>query len=133
SLKTGNGKQGKSPIIGQESEEKLMMKCELENLIGYEIPYAEYERVERVYMNIESLSKQSIADLYMKDKQLIIDISGYIASAESTVNELAERLSEPETVNEELQTQLHQYKVLFADIQRNATVDLYTALMGITP
>ena len=52
---------------------------------------------------------------------------------ESKEKELAERLSELETVNEELQTQLHQYKVLFADIQRNATVDLYTALMGITP
>lgn len=109
-----------------------MMKCEFENLTGYEIPYAEYERVERVYTNIESFTKQSIADLYTKDKQLIIDLSGYIASAESTMNELAERLSELETVNEELQTQLHQYKVLFADIQRNATVDLYTALMGIT-
>lgn len=109
-----------------------MMKCEFENLIGYEIPYAEYERVERVYMNIESLSKQSIADLYTKDKQLILELSAYIASAESTVNELAERLSELETVNEELQTQLHQYKVLFADIQRNATVSLYIALMGIT-
>lgn len=109
-----------------------MMKFEFENLIGYEIPYVEYERVERVYMNIESFTKQSIADLYTKDKQLIIELSAYIVSAESTVNELAERLSELETVNEELQTQLHQYKVLFADIQRNATVSLYTALMGIT-
>ena len=110
-----------------------MMKCEFENLIGYEIPYAEYERVERVYMNIESLSKQSIADLYTKDKQLILELSAYIASAESTVNELAERLSELETVNEELQTQLHQYRVLFADMQRNATVNPYITLTGITP
>ena len=109
------------------------MKCEFENLIGYEIPYAEYERVERVYTNIESFTKQSIADLYTKDKQLIIDLSGYIASAESTVNELAERLSELETVNEELQTQLHQYRVLFADMQRNATVNPYITLTGITP
>lgn len=109
-----------------------MMKCEFENLIGYEIPYAEYERVERVYINIESLTKQSIADLYTKDKQLIIDLSAYIASAESTVNELAERLSELETKNEELQTQLHQYRVVFADMQKNAAVSLYTALTGKT-
>ncbi len=33
---------------------------------------------------------------------------------------------------EELETQLHQYKALFADIEKNATVNLYEILLGVT-
>lgn len=33
---------------------------------------------------------------------------------------------------EELETQLHQYKVLFAELEKNATISLYKTLLGVT-
>lgn len=33
---------------------------------------------------------------------------------------------------EELETQLHQYKALFADMEKNITVNLYNMLLGVT-
>lgn len=38
---------------------------------------------------------------------------------------------ETESRIEELETELHQYKALFADIEKNATVALYETLLGV--
>lgn len=131
-----------------------MMQHEFENLIGREISSNEYEKVEKVYMHIADLTKQKIADLYKHDDMFVtatlyghvlID-NGLDANFKSRIEKLecnvqdceiqnAELIAENETLQnkiDELQTQLHQYKVLFSDIEQNMTVSLYGALLGIT-
>ena len=53
-----------------------MMRCEFEKLIGHEITYEEYEKVETVYMawDYKDMSKEKIAELYKNDRELVIDI-----------------------------------------------------------
>ncbi len=51
-----------------------------------------------------------------------LTVKGY--KSENSIEMLESRI-------EELETELHQYKVLFADIEKNATVALYETLLGV--
>lgn len=126
-----------------------MMRCEFENLIGCEITPEEYKKVETVYMawDCKDMSKEKIAGLYKYDRELVIDtLYNYIIQYDRLVDsvfgsendnaldmcKLNEKNNSLQQRIEELETQLHQYKTLFADIEENATVVLYETLLGVT-
>lgn len=150
-----------------------MMQSEFENLLGCSVDYAEYEKIEVVYMCFEKMSKQEIADLYKRDSQLVVntfynhvmDINKSNNKRNAQLDELQKDLDHCNEVSdkmihdnkqlqvendllkditvkyqiedfknknriEELETQLHQYKALFTDMEKNITVNLYKTLLG---
>ena len=115
-----------------------MMQQEFENRIGYEISPDEYYKVEDVYMGIRALTKDIIADIYKLNSVYVTEIlynhladtDKYSRALESQIGIYEETISSLKSENEELQTQLHQYKALFADIEKNMTVSLYSTLLG---
>lgn len=50
-----------------------MMKQEFENLLGYIVSSEQYDKVEKVYMAIQKMSKQKIVDLYKHDEFFVTD------------------------------------------------------------
>lgn len=59
---------------------------------------------------------------YLKEMSFNLTVKGY--KSENSIEMLESRI-------EELETELHQYKTLFADIEKNATVALYETLLGV--
>lgn len=135
-----------------------MMYSEFVDLVGKEMPYGDFEKAEKVYMN-SFVTKKEIADLYKSCPDTVYNLCGMAEKAEKSeslvknltetekklddAEESSDRLmevirSQRDTVdrlsaeNEELRTQLHQYRVLFSDIEKSMAVSLYSALMGIT-
>ncbi len=158
-----------------------MMQSEFENLLGHSVDYAEYEKIETVYMCFEKMTKQEIADFYKRDGQFlttklyehVLDVDRTITKKNAKIDDLRKDLKNTcevvenmvaendqlrkennylkemsfnltvkgyknensiemlESRIEDLETQLQQYKALFADIEKNATVALYETLLGI--
>lgn len=149
-----------------------MMYSEFVDLVGKEMPYGDFEKAEKVYMN-SSVTKKEIADLYKSCPGTVYNLCGMAEKAEKSeslvknltetekesayfkktlrrymhelddAEETSDRLMEVirsqrdavdrlSTENEELRTQLHQYRVLFADVEKSMTVSLYSVLIGIT-
>ena len=127
-----------------------MMQQEFEKLIGHEISVDEYEKVEKVYMECGAITKQCVAEIYSLNSAYVteilyshaVDFEKRSEHAEYFACRNAELIAENEILQnkldkqcetiEELQTQLHQYKTLFHDIEKNMTVSLYSTLLGIT-
>lgn len=158
-----------------------MMQSEFENLLGHSVNYAEYEKIETVYMCFEKMTKQEIADFYKRDGQFlttklyehVLDVDKTIIKKNAKIDDLRKDLKNTSEVVEsmvaendqlrkennylkemsfnltvkgyksensiemlesrieELETELHQYRALFADIEKNATVALYETLLGV--
>lgn len=83
---------------------------------------------------IDDLSKnlknacETIGNL-VEDNGQLQEVSSW---AKKKVIEYIAETDELENRIEELETQLHQYKVLFAGMEKNATVNLYKTLLGVT-
>lgn len=148
-----------------------MMYSEFVDLVGKEMPYGDFEKAEKIYMN-SFVTKKEIADLYKSCPNTVYNLCGMAEKAEKSeslvknltetekkaayfkkttsrylhelddAEETSDRLMETirsqrdavdrlSTENEELRTQLHQYRALFADIEKSMTVSLYSALLGI--
>lgn len=158
-----------------------MMQSEFENLLGHSVNYAEYEKIETVYMCFEKMTKQEIADFYKRDGQFlttklyehVLDVDKTIIKKNAKIDDLRKDLKNTSEVVEsmvaendqlrkennylkemsfnltvkgyksensiemlesrieELETELHQYRALFADIEKNATVALHETLLGV--
>lgn len=77
------------------------------------------EVVESMVAENDQLRKENN---YLKEMSFNLTVKGY--KSENSIEMLESRI-------EELETELHQYKVLFADIEKNATVALYETLLGV--
>lgn len=147
-----------------------MMYNEFVDLVGKEMPYGDFEKAEKVYMN-SFVTKKEIADLYRCNPNTVYNLYGMAEKSEkseSLVKNLTETEKEfiyfkkaaskylhevddmEETIdkqmgvirsqsevidrlnaeNEELHTQLCQYKAVFADMEKNMTASLYGILLG---
>lgn len=77
------------------------------------------ETMDKMASDNDQLQKEN---KYLKDMAFKLTVRGY--KDENSTEMLKTRI-------EELETQLHQYRALFADIEKSMTVSLYSALLGI--
>ncbi len=77
------------------------------------------ETMDKMVSDNDQLQKEN---KYLKDMAFKLTVRGY--KDENSTEMLKTRI-------EELETQLHQYRALFADIEKNMTVSLYSILLGI--
>lgn len=77
------------------------------------------ETMDKMVSDNDQLQKEN---KYLKDMAFKLTVRGY--KDENSTEMLKTRI-------EELETQLHQYRALFADIEKNMTVSLYIILLGI--
>lgn len=99
----------------------------------------EKERVDKLDIKMGILRDtiirlQSENEVLQNDNEnLIADLQDYETENAKLIAEnevLQNKITNLENENDELRTQLHQYKALFADIEQSMTVSLYESLLG---
>ena len=114
----------KEKIANLYRQDKKFVTVTLYNLV------AQNEELSLKLRNSKK-EKNDLRNLQKRLETQLLDAHKEVEIMTSAILELGKKLRIYKARNEELETQLHQYKALFADIEKNMTVDLYKTLLGV--